>query len=666
VSATATAPARRRGDRLVPVLLLLAAAHLAWSLFAVVPGYLSIDEGTYHFMVRSLAEGHALEVRNGYEDFATPELVAGILRERPGKLVSNYPEVYTFLALPFYAALGYRGLFLLNALAFLGTVVLTWDFTRRLFDPRVASLAALILGLSTFAWDYSQASWPHATSALLVVAAFWCTVRGLDPKAGLRWPLCAGLLAGSAPGVRLDAAFAWPGILLPPAFARPPRWRHAALAAAGLVPGLALLAWINREKFGVWTPFSYGSRGSGATSGLLAYLPFVLAGAGALVAGWLLSRRRVDRLAWRPAALAAGAAVLALGAVALPPVREVLYRLIDGGLQLVVDLRFRDPSIAEPALGRTASGALVYVGALKKSLLQSCPWLPLTLLPCAAALRTPRRGAVAFLLPIPLAYVGAFSYFAWHGGLSLNLRYLVPVLPFLAVLGALGWREAAEGTPGARAAGTAGALVAAACFALLAPRTWGSPAEQEGPLLDLPLGIAAAMALGAAVLAVPTLRPIVPLRRAVAAAAGAGFAWAALVTFAYDAPRARAHRAANLEVARQIAPWVEEGSLLLVPYPDPFFALIEIDGLRLAVPGRDRFADFRPLVDHHLDRGRPVFAALPLPVWRHLAATGRLEGLRVGPAGPGSPVLRIGPAPPAAAEPEATPTAEGQPPRGSR
>ena len=651
MSPNAAESAGRRREGLVPVLVLLAAAHLAWSLFAVVPGYLSIDEGTYHYMVRSLAQGHPLEVRNGYEDFASPELVAGIFRERPGKLVATYPEVYTFLALPFYAALGYRGLFLLNALAFLGTVVLTWDLARRSFDARVASLAALILGLSTFAWDYSQAAWPHATSALLVVAAVWCTVRGLEPGAGLRWPLAAGLLGGVAPGVRLDAAFAWAGILLPPAFTRPPRRRQVALTAAGLLPGLALLAWINREKFGAWTPFSYGARGGGATSGWLPYLPFVLAGAGALVAVWLLSRRPVDPLLRRPGALAAGAAVLVLGAVALPPVREVLGRLIQGGLQLVVDLRFRDPAIAEPALGRTASGALVYVGALKKSLLQSCPWLPLAVLPCAAALRPPRRGAVALLLPVPLAYVGAFSYFAWHGGLSLNLRYLVPVLPFLAVLGALGWREAAEGTPGGRAAGAAGALVATACFALLMPRTWGPPAEQEGPLLDLPLAIAAATALGAALLAVPRLRRAVPLRRAAAAAAGAGFAWAALVTFAYDAPRARAHRAANLEVAGQIAPWVDEGSLLLVPYPDPFFALIEIDGLRLAVPGRDRFEDFRALVDHHLDRGRPVFAALPLPVWRHLAATGRLDGLRAGPAGPGSPVFRIGKAAPPAAKP---------------
>ncbi len=656
-------PGPAPGRRLLPwVLAGLAVAHLAWSLLAVVPGHLSIDEGTYHFMVHSLERGRPLEIENGYRELPSPELRAGMFRERDGRLVSQYPELFTFLALPFYAAWGYRGLFLLNALAFLGIVALTWDLGRRLFDSHVASVAALVLGLSTFLWDYSQAAWPHASTTLLVLAAFWCAVRGLQPGSVWGWPLAAGLIAGLAPGVRLDAAFAWPAILLPALFAWPPRWKRAAVTALALLPGLALMSFLNAEKFGVWSPFHYGARGNGATSGPSPYLPLVAAGAVALAVLWGLSRRRLaQRLAGRPVWVVAGLAAIALLALALPATREVLRRVCEGAAQLVVDLRFRDLSIQEPALHRTPDGALVYLGALKKSLLQSCPWLPLALLP-AFALRTGRRWtAWLLLLPLPLGYLGAYSFFAWHGGLSLNLRYLLPALPCLALLGAAGWCELTASLPRPWVAAGAGALAAGIASRLLLPRMWGTPPEQEGPLLDLPLALAAALAVGLVALLLLGRRRSGVLRHTVAALAGAAFAWAALVTFVYDAPRARAHRAENLAVSERVAPWLEPDSLLIVPYPDPFFSLMEIEGVSIAVPGRDGFADFRRLVGHALDAGRPVYAALPRPMWSRLGEAGLLDGLLLRPAGPGAPILRILPAPranapaSAAATPRATP-----------
>ena len=52
-------PARRLR---LGALLALAVGHLLVSLFAVVPGYLSIDEVTFHLMTKHLSEGRGLEV----------------------------------------------------------------------------------------------------------------------------------------------------------------------------------------------------------------------------------------------------------------------------------------------------------------------------------------------------------------------------------------------------------------------------------------------------------------------------------------------------------------------------------------------------------------------------------------------------------------------------
>lgn len=631
---------------------LLGLCHLAWSATAVVPGYLSIDEGTYHYMVKSLADGHGFTIWNGFEELPSAELVAGTFSVEEGRLVAVPPELFTVMALPFYVLLGYRGLFLLNALAFLATIALTWDLARRLASARVAVTAALVLGLATYSWDYSQAAWPHAVATLFVVAAAWASVRAFlatnAAEAG-RWALTAGLIAGLAPGIRLDAAFAWPAVFLPFLFDRPPRWREAALALAGLIPGLTLLTLINRHKFGAWTPFTYGREGTGANTGLLPYLPIVAAGAALLAALWLASRPRGAEALRRRPLVTAGAVALGLALILLlPPLRDAAWRLAHGAWQLVVDLRVRDPGIREPALARTATGGMVYVGSLKKSLLQSCPYLPILVLPLAAALRGRRRVAVLLLLPVPAAFLAAFSYFAWHGGLSLNLRYLVPILPFTSILAALALDELFAGPGrGARWAAIAPiAVVAAAGAALVAAGVFEAPPQQQEPaVLDAPLALAVAALLAGGAIAAVGGRSGRLLRGAAGAVTIAGMAWAAVATFAYDAPRARQVRSFNLAVARQVAPHVTADSILFASYPDPYFALIEIDRLRLAITGRDGFADFRRLTDFHLAEGRPVYASLRPDTWRSLAQEGLLDGLAGEPLRPDGLVVRLRHAP---------------------
>ncbi|HUP48273.1 MAG TPA: glycosyltransferase family 39 protein [Thermoanaerobaculia bacterium] len=600
----------------------------------------------------NLANGHRFEIWNGYEEYPSPELIAGSLRASQGRLVAIPPEGFAGLALPFYLALGYRGLFVVNELALLGIVALTWDLGRRLMGGRVGFVAVAILLGATFVWDYAHAAWPHATAGLVVLAAFWATWRALDTPSSVRWSLAAGLISGLGLGIRLDTLFAWPGLLLPHLFLRPPQWRNAAGFLAGAVPGLALLTWINLVKFGDPTPFTYGGAGTSGTAGLRPYLPITAVGVVVLFLCWVLTRRRVlEALAGRPWRAIGIAASVAIAVLALTVARELLLRLGGGVFQLVVDLRPRDLSLAEPALSRTEGGALVYVGAVKKSLLQSMPYLPIVSLPLLTALRGSRRRAMVMLLAIPVSFVLAYSWFAWHGGLSLNLRYFVPVLPFIALLGAIAWEQlSARGTKTGRAA-LIGGVAAAALFLVLVPAITGPPAAQEHALLDVPLIIAVSLVVcGAAALLGRRTGAAHVLLDTVTSLTAAGLTWASLVTFFNDVPRARELRAANLDVAQWVAPYVPPDSLLFAHYPDPFFALKEIDRLRLAIPTRDDFATFRPLLEHHLGAGRPVFAAFPPRLWQQLASSGHLDGLQAHFVAPESWLARLehaGPSEPA-------------------
>ena len=113
--AAAADPERSSGRRPWRVVILLLGLHLAFSLVVNEPGYLTYDSGTYHFMVKTFAETGGFTVRNGYEELPSPALVVAQLRTPTGELVAQYPETYTFLALPFYLVMGYPGLIFINA-----------------------------------------------------------------------------------------------------------------------------------------------------------------------------------------------------------------------------------------------------------------------------------------------------------------------------------------------------------------------------------------------------------------------------------------------------------------------------------------------------------------------------------------------------------------------
>ncbi len=590
--------------------------HLGSILVGPEPGALSVDERTYWWMTESLVEGGGLAIANGYEERPSPELVAAAVVVRDGRLVPSPPILFPALAAPLYLAFGFQGLFVLNTLGVAASLALTFGLARALeLDRKTALDAALVLGLATYLGDYAQAAWPHAVATAFVVAAAWAALRGeRADRSAERWSFASGLLAALGLCVRLDLVLLVPVVVAAPLCGQRPDRRRSFLAAVGCVPGLTLLAWTNWLKFGSWSPLSYGVEGAARVSGVLEYVPIAALGLSvAGIAGLALGARRLP-LTLRTSV----AGVAAVGLLVWPTSRHALAGWASGLWQLLVDLRARDSAAVEPVLTRGPGGSLVYLGAVKKALLQSCPYLSLLLFA-----DLPRDGSRRLvLLGTPALFVALYAAFAWHGGLALNLRYWTPVLPFAALATAVCLARLGRGGRISAAGIAIAVLVGLATVAASRPGVEAQEAVYlTGPLvLTTLLGLAAVAARGMA--GAPAAQG------SARALAAAGLAWAAGVAFTWDLPHAMGWRRANAAVTRETAAHVPAGALFATPYLEPFFGLIEREVL-LADPTRDGYADFPALARFHLEHGRPVLAAFRAEVWEELLARGHLDGLAV-------------------------------------
>ena len=622
------------------VLLALAAlavvVHLGISAAWVVPGHISIDEGVYELMADAWARGDGFTIANGYEEYPSRELYFQVLDSTPqvlasdGRLVSKYPYLLPALAQPLVLLQGYRGLFTLNAIAFLGVAGLVFLLARQLLeDLSTALLAVLIFGLGGYAWEYSQAAWPHMTALLACTGGLALLVGSTRASGGRALGLAAGagLVFGLGLGLRLDVALAlgagglW--LLLEP---RP--WGRAAALALGVVPGLLLLSWSNLLKFGVFFPFTYGTSkqaafGVGAALGV--------AGLGALLLG-IRALRRAELRAWllqRRVALGVALGVAWLLVLALPPTRRLVLAELTGLRDLGWDLRFISLDPEHPyhrLLPRSAGGAIAYLGGVKKALLQSLPWLPVLLLALASLFREQKqRRALLLMLLVPMAFTAPFALSSWHGGQCLNLRYFLPALPFTAILGAWALQRLAAGrTAWGVAAG--GVAVGALLPGLLWPASRAQQALHEALVLDAPLVLASATAA----VALLWLRSRGPrVAQALVLVTGLGLGWSAWSGLIYDASLGRQRRAQNLALATAVAEVVPDDALLFVTIHEPFYAIKRFRSVRIANPSYDNGADFVALASFNLELGRPVLGSMPQDAWQQLDAAGLLGGFEV-------------------------------------
>ena len=453
-----------------------------------------------------------------------------------------------------------------------------------------------------------------------MLAAFYAALRGLESSSdagALRWNGLAGVIAGVGIGIRLDVALAVPCLMAPFLFTGRRRLATTLAIPLGTLPALAVLSATNHLKFGVWSPFSYGPAAP-ATGDVATYLPLAALGLALLAAVRAGQHPELRALLQqrKRAALAAGV-VISLLLLALPGVRQLAVSLATGAAVLLGDLRLLEPR------------GFNYFGYLKKSLLQSCPYLVLLVMPLFAAARGgEQRGRIALLSLVPAAFVATYASFSWHGGQCLNLRYFVPILPFTSILVALAIRSLfRDAGDGARTRAWIYAWLTAALYWGLTRWGSGSPAHAKLVYLTFPLWLS----LVTLVLALGELLRARAMprwwREGLRAAAVAGLVWAGLVAFLYDYVGAAGMRHYTADLGRRASEVVADDSILFVLYPDPFFGLIESDRVRLAIPLNDDFHDFRALLAFQLAEQRPAYAVFPKWMWRSMQGAGHLDGL---------------------------------------
>lgn len=646
-------------------------AHAIFAALLAVPGYLAIDEVIYHWMALEVPHTGGLEVRTGYREFPSPEYAHNFLPVHNGRTAPQYPYLFPLLAAPFVRVFGFTGLILLNFAAFPVLLWLTWRLARTLFSvERIAWLACGLLVLGGYAWEYSLAAWPQVVSMALGTAGLLYGVRAFlatDQPARSRSAFLAGIVVGLNLGIRIDTVTLPVALFLAFAFARPWRPRELAALVLGCLPGLALLAATNHVKFGTMSPFSYGTESK--TKLAMLPPPAALIFVGALAAAWLLTRERT--WPWtckRRRALTVAMVLLLAVLLSLPSARGAAARLADNAWYKFVDASARDRSTSSAALRRTPDGGMVYLESLKQAWLQGMPWLAVLVTPLLALglrgvrrrlvgaesefepgqiadaggrVRSPRaarRGpggpvaeaderfpvpaaAIALLLLPVLTLGGMMTLIRFDGGLSLNQRYLLPLLPFVSVLG--GWvleGLARAGVRRPRPALIAGlAALTPAALLFLVWRVVPGADQQGFVLLRWPLVLAGAVALGTLLVLLAGGR----VRRVAALALGptlvVAVTWSFAVSFLYDLPRHRLQRISNLEVARVVKSLVPpESAFFSDPYLDPFYALIEVPQVRLLFPSRDKYRDFPALVDLHLQAGRSVYGVFRQGDWRRL------------------------------------------------
>jgi hypothetical protein len=614
-------------------LAMLIVIHIGLTIFTIVPGYLSIDEAIYHWQLRDLSDTGGFISWTGYREFPSVELIHNFFRIHDGRPVVQYPHIYAVAVLPFYLLFGFYGAYLFNATAFLGLLVIVYKLSLRLFQSREIALdSCLILILAGYVWEYSQAAWPHSASIFMMAASFYFSVAGLqsnEKRAAMLYAMVSGLIAGFATGFRLDAVLIIPCLFLLFLLSSPTRLREILALILGLTPGLLAMSAINKIKFGVFHPFTYGVSYSG-----YAQKPpwdIILLGIVAVVALWIISRRITLRYIESGRGKIAGAivSIVLLSAmvsayIALPGVKAPINEIAGRAYTSVVDIRNLSGKSAFPAMSRSPGGGVIYMNSHKKALLQSMPYLALILIPLIVSLRNPAKNYQTLILLSAPAVVFAFYWKNEYelGGLCLNYRFFLPAIPFLVILIAK-----ALDTIRARSSHcswllwTAISLAAVFSFLFLNYELYTSIEKREFTLLTPPLLFSLSLVLLTGLSLLLRARGASGANSILWAAAIWAMAWSGSVALLYDYPIHRARRIDSYKSGEMIKKIIPPNSLFITyPFVDAGMRVLEKERVRIAFPANDKFRDFPELVEFYLNRGTPVFSMFPAQVWKKLMA----------------------------------------------
>ena len=424
--------------RLISLILLIAA-------FVVSDGLYSIDELVYFVAAKALIADAGFVIQNGYEQFGSEQLAMWLLVEGPNGLVPQYPSGSAIVAAPLVAFLGVRGFILMNVLATIGSLYTVRALAIRLFDnPQITSLSVSLLLCTTYFLDYSFVVWPHMAAVLCIISAVYWFLRAMqEPDNTGRWAFYAGLWISLGFLIRLDS------ILMLPAFAL--IWVSSAGAsprivlggAVGLIPGALVSVTIAYLKFDTINPLSYGRSGTNggavevsghASVAVLILILFIVA----LVIRYRFSS---DKKMWYDSSVLVGAVLFALyGAFESDAFRHTLV----GVYSLLIDLTFVSDS--RSGVAHFDNGLVSFWGMPKKALGQSLPWIGLLVAIPALRWQPRDKTSMALIAFVTIVWMLPFITRSWHGGLGSNMRYFLPLLPLVCLVGARVWYEVLDGS----------------------------------------------------------------------------------------------------------------------------------------------------------------------------------------------------------------------------
>lgn len=442
--------------------------------FVVSPGLFTIDEMIYLISVDAFADRLSLTVDNGFGTYRSDDLRLWFMVEGPNGLTPQYPPGLTVAGAPFYALLGTRGLFVLNALAAAGSLLLTYRLAIALYkDQAIAATSVVILFFATFFVEYAFGIWPHALSVFFVLAALLFAVQSIH-HSGRKARILAAL-SGVAIGLgflfRSDAVLILPvvGAAVILYSARP---MQAILAGTlGLLPGIAAAALFNLYKFGSANPLSYGRPASGGGDDLRGHIA-----AGIVVLVLLAGLWICRNLAWKPkwrGPMLLGAILLLIAGFLIPTTGHLIKSYAHGAYVLIVDMT--QSNDGRQGVLRSDTGTVSFWGVAKKALAQSMPWLGILAVLVMRRWRTEYRQGHLIALIAVAVWTMPFILKAWHGGFSSNMRYFLPIVPVLAVIVAAIWIELKElaGRPGMTGpAGIIAGIAIVFVWTIHAPTGW--------------------------------------------------------------------------------------------------------------------------------------------------------------------------------------------------
>ncbi|MBI5513553.1 MAG: hypothetical protein HY909_07270 [Deltaproteobacteria bacterium] len=424
------------------------------------------DTLTQFHQTRAVARTGRIPFRNGpgnARDF--PQLRPSWLTERNGEVLGGYPAGMAYLfALPLrlngFAGV-IRAMMLCLALSALFTYALTLRLTR---DVRlaVASAYALLLGSSLAGWSTMCA--PFVPTATFGVLSVYLAVRACDFASrgrALGYLLGAGLFASFAFSCHM-LWFLGAGLLGALLVLRRPV-AHAlgdgAAYALGMVPMVALMAWTNHDRWGTWSPISFGTSDFAAVSntGTVQALPTGAVGAAEtifkpmapFVLAWVLGMYLARRSA-RAVGLLAAVGIVG----ALIPESELRNQTLTASR--IAFAYLVDMSRLSTPLTRIHEGGMTLGSwfmphphhnlgpVVTRSLVQCSPLLALGLVALLSPATAPDDGVRArqrWMLAVSVLGVLGSVLLRAHlpedhalGMSSHNFRYLSPALPVLFAL----------------------------------------------------------------------------------------------------------------------------------------------------------------------------------------------------------------------------------------